>query len=410
MGRIVGGTAVSSMLVPDMKQTNPKRADFIKNKHIVAPAIPNTASGTAVAITDISPLEHALGVKVRSKNLVPYPFKIYSSTTQTINGVTFIDNGDGTITVDGTATGSDAVYYIFLNTSNPMKLQKGAYTISGAPSGADYGKYYITSNVITNGAIKDYSIGEGGRTLEIEGIRALGIVVFKGITINNLTFKPQLEIGSATEYTPYVADVSTVTLQSFEKNLYDNSTIANKLDVTAPETSYKKYKIILPNGTYTWSLQENTFFGMGHYLLFTDYKEFDGTPAPTNYISSWIGHNGSESLCQKRDTFEVTRGYVYLSSTAPLDFLTEITDKLSTMQIESGTEATPFEPYKEPTPYPINPNGTVEGVTSLYPTTTLIPDTEGVMIDVEYKADTKKYIDSQIDKKIAELAAMIVNS
>jgi hypothetical protein len=76
------------------------------------------------------------------------------------------------------------------------------------------------------------------------------------------------------------------------------------------------------------------------------------------------------------------------------------------MQIEAGTIQTEYEPYQEPITYPVNEDGTVEGVTSIYPTTTLLSDTAGVLIEAEYNADTKKYIDN----KFAELAAMIVNS
>ena len=42
------------------------------------------------------------------KNLIPYP---YGQTTEVRNGVTFTDNGDGTITVNGTATSN--TYFIF---------------------------------------------------------------------------------------------------------------------------------------------------------------------------------------------------------------------------------------------------------------------------------------------------------
>lgn len=77
-------------------------------------------------------------------------------------------------------------------------------------------------------------------------------------------------------------------------------------------------------------------------------------------------------------------------------------------QIELGTTATAYEPWLNPTTvtmtrygasetdnlktYTPNPDGTVEGVTSLYPTTTLITDTEGVLIDVEYNKDANKVI------------------
>lgn len=47
-----------------------------------------------------------------------------------------------------------------------------------------------------------------------------------------------------------------------------------------------------------------------------------------------------------------------------------------------------FEEFKEATTHSVNADGTVEGVTSLYPITTLIPDTEGVELEVAYNIDT----------------------
>lgn len=74
----------------------------------------------------------------------------------------------------------------------------------------------------------------------------------------------------------------------------------------------------------------------------------------------------------------------------------------SKVQVEEGTEITEYEPYvcEE---FTADENGNVEGVTSLYPTTTLTADS-GVTISAEYNADTKKYI----DKKFAELQALIL--
>ena len=44
----------------------------------------------------------------KTKNLIPYP---YLNTTLTKNGITFTDNGDGSITANGTAT-DNAVFYL----------------------------------------------------------------------------------------------------------------------------------------------------------------------------------------------------------------------------------------------------------------------------------------------------------
>lgn len=58
-----------------------------------------------------------------------------------------------------------------------------------------------------------------------------------------------------------------------------------------------------------------------------------------------------------------------------------------------------YEPYKEVQSTAANNDGTVYGLTSASPYMTLITDTDGVVINCDYKADTKKYIDN----KIAEL-------
>ena len=52
-----------------------------------------------------------------------------TATTQTINGVTFTVNNDGTVTANGTAT-ADAVFYLN-KTTDPIEIPAGQYWISG---------------------------------------------------------------------------------------------------------------------------------------------------------------------------------------------------------------------------------------------------------------------------------------
>lgn len=79
-------------------------------------------------------------------------------------------------------------------------------------------------------------------------------------------------------------------------------------------------------------------------------------------------------------------------------------------QIEEGAIVTAFAPFiadittasvivNGSQTYPINADGTVEGVKSLYPTTTLIADTEGIVLDVEYNRD--------INSAFAELQGIV---
>ena len=60
------------------------------------------------------------------------------------------------------------------------------------------------------------------------------------------------------------------------------------------------------------------------------------------------------------------------------------------LQLELGSNATEYEPYIQPTEYTPDADGVVLGVTSLYPTTTLMTDTDGALIDATYNRDINK--------------------
>lgn len=166
---------------------------------LVANALKGNKSGETVTLDDISPLEHTLGVNVRSKNILHYPF---IDKTMTTNGITFTDNGDGTITANGTAT-ADAIFnadtYTFKANQN--------YFISGCPKGGSISTYYLQAK----GYNQDFG---NGRLIESkkEFSNKAQIVIKSGVTVSNLVFKPQFEIGeTATEFCKYV-DVSKVSV------------------------------------------------------------------------------------------------------------------------------------------------------------------------------------------------------
>lgn len=120
--------------------------------------------------------------KSTSYNLLPNP----TSATQTITGVTFTNNNDGTITVNGTAT-ANSTYN--LGYSIPVETNR-KYILSGCPSGGGsnvFGMYYY--DTVTSA----YDYGDGvtftpkGTTLQVY------IRVFNGQTVDDLVFKPKLE-------------------------------------------------------------------------------------------------------------------------------------------------------------------------------------------------------------------------
>lgn len=152
------------------------------------------------AIEDVSQ-----SLTIINENLIPYP---YHETTRMINGVTFIDNGDGTITANGTAT-DDLIFWI--KYFNDLEIDDNIkYTISGSPNGSSSGKYCLSARVYTK---KDAPSPSSGKIIRVSqagtvvtGYKYIApyISVWKGVTLNNVIFKPMLEYGTvASDYKQY---------------------------------------------------------------------------------------------------------------------------------------------------------------------------------------------------------------
>ena len=99
--------------------------------------------------------------------------------TLTSNGVTFTSNGDGTITVSGTATGGNSTYSLF-TVLNIAKL----YLWGGCPSGGSASTFFI-------GTSASYADVGGGmlRTFPASGLYYISITVIEGTSVN-FTCKP----------------------------------------------------------------------------------------------------------------------------------------------------------------------------------------------------------------------------
>lgn len=124
------------------------------------------------------------------KNILPYS---YVETTKTENDITFTDNGNGTITVNGTAS-ADTTF----NLCTDLVLTAGTYTFSGCPSDGSDTTYFISGFTGTD-------IGSGFTVvLDSDTTGSLSITIKSGTTISNKVFKPQIEVGSVkTSYEQY---------------------------------------------------------------------------------------------------------------------------------------------------------------------------------------------------------------
>ena len=135
------------------------------------------------------------------KNFIPYP---YTHTTMTTNGITFTDNGDGSVTANGTAT-ANATFRL-----NPqLKVPKGKYFLSGLNAVGSYSTYWLNITAYNNTTVvKSFADYGEGRMVDLSNVDVpvlnTYIIILKGATVNNLTVKPQLELGeAATEYEKY---------------------------------------------------------------------------------------------------------------------------------------------------------------------------------------------------------------
>ena len=128
--------------------------------------------------TEFTPWVDVSKVKLTrcGKNLLPYPFP---ETTLTRNGITYTDNGDGSVTIRGTAT-SLAYFYVARN----IALGDVPINSISVPN-ATNGKYTISKRLY-------YGVDN-----------TLSLQVLAGETVDE-TLYPQLELGAvATDYEPY---------------------------------------------------------------------------------------------------------------------------------------------------------------------------------------------------------------
>ena len=145
--------------------------------------------------------KYKIPITLSGKNLIPYPYK---NTTKTLNGITFTDNGDGTITANGTASANSD-----FELTGTFEIKKGM-VISGGVSGDSTRTYEVFVNGTDGTILHSYSNSPADHDFTANRIF---IRIRPGATVNNLVFKPMLEFNtSATEYEPYVEPIT--------KNIY----------------------------------------------------------------------------------------------------------------------------------------------------------------------------------------------
>ena len=170
---------------------------------------------------------------VNPENLIPYP---YNESTTTKSGITFTDNGDGTVTIGaGTATANTYFFLISTVYADAMILDEGVYTASGVPDGYSTICIGVTRNVngtrhsagkAYGGSITFNATNDGNTRYDIHIGVTSGTVISEPITI-----KPMLVKGShKCDYAPY--RLSKAKLREDVDAL--NSSLTKYIETTAP--------------------------------------------------------------------------------------------------------------------------------------------------------------------------------
>lgn len=320
----------------------------------VANSLKGSVSGTSVSITDVSPLEHEIKVKLslkEAKENVSYIGSIW-------------DNGYGEFPSSGD--------YVIASVAEDISTDGGTVYFEDGSSCDCWWGYRIEEYVPSVGEIIRYNEDTGGIHL---------------VTI---------------EEDSSVDDITAVTLTKYGKNLCKGITTNSNVtindgvvtQITADTASGWIKCVSYKNGTYVGVLGTGTLAVGVQSLVFVKDDTF-------NQVNYGVGGTQRDTMI-RIDVSNLPNGTYTISGN--FTNITQGSISWKDMQIEVGDTATEFESFKESVSYTPNADGTVNGVTSLYPATTLLTDNEGVTITAEYNKDLNKAF-AEIYQAIATMGA-----
>jgi len=283
------------------------------------------------------------------------------NTSGTINGVTFTKNADGSITMNGTNTGTNNIIYP-INTdvgyaARDIALKAGTYTLShraNLPSGI-----YVQAHYVDGGTtLYRTSTNSNGISFTISEDAIAGVYIRfdVGVTADNITIYPQLEKGSTvTSYVPYGKYKIPVVATS--KNTFDEKFRIGSVSGTDTTRLYSTQILKIKAGeTYTVStnLDTNTYNYAVHTLKSAPPTGWDNIIVDSTWLTNKTYTFTTNVDCyigiyiRKKDNSKIS-----IDETADYWF-----------QIEKGSSATTYEPYAESQTYNIYLNEPLRAIGS----------------------------------------------
>ena len=366
----------------DVNKVSEEVAKAYEMLNVVSNAVTGTASGSAVRVDDVSPIEHTVGCKVRSKNLFNTldDYKGYGHTY-----------ADGTLTITGQYTNK----YVSLEDGKTYTFSCQS-TRTGTTGGGAFLRAYtedkstyvnLGSAISTLSPILTATLPKGYPFLRIT---FYGYYSTDDADAGDATYTEiMLEEGSeATGYVPYV-DVTTAILTRCGENLLPYPYSTTGFNGTYVTLTVNAYRSVTVKGTPPSATQID---------LATDLKlpagDYCIAGNGSNVRVRILGVDGASRYSVNTFTLaegESVRVYVVALENEEIDYTFY-------PMLNVGTEALPYEDYIGET-YAPDADGNVDGVTSLSPTMTLLTDTANVVIEAEYNRDINKVI-ANLEAKI----------
>ena len=269
-----------------------------------------------------------------------------TATTKISNGITFTVNSDKTVLADGTNDTSANSSLVI----NRYDLSPGTYILNGCPSGGASNTYRLaiqeTGSYSVLGSI-DIGNGSGEFTIDTTTNVQIAIFIQKGLMVNNLLFKPMLRKATIADdtYEQYGASPSPDYPSPIE-NVEGNIEFKDVWKNLVKQMNWKQLPSISTGATVT------IVNGYG-----TDFIEVDNTK---NYIFSYSGTAGAKYVVYYDenknflgyDTNLQIDNYKNWNVTKYVRLRIDCSENAVTnLQLEIGTVATPYDPYKEQTVY-----------------------------------------------------------
>lgn len=281
--------------------------------------------------------------------------------TQVIKGVTFTNNGDGTITANGTSTATKYSTYGITKIPPPPVGHKVIVFPLNDSTAQNHIYIYASDD---NGVWRD----DIGRSLGIITIPKVGRTF--GRTYSTLGISLNAEVGWVMDnhiYKPQLFDLTEMygagnepsTVEEFKSRWYKNLCDWNRLLELPVDRSHVNvgfYQVVVdvePNTAYTLSRATSDVVTIPNSVC---YLGMDNVDSGSHGGNCWLNHQGIPSYCRKSITLtSSSEGKLWIFFSKSVRDAYEAGENIfGYLQLEKGSTATSYVPYT-PNPAPYRP-------------------------------------------------------